>query len=198
MDLGEDLTAAAVREVYEETGVTAEFQSLIGFRHQHKGTFGRSEMYFICLFNANSTNINMDLTEVQACRWMPLRQYIDTITSPINGFAARIVEEQLLLQSTTQREEKELISGTPAPTTPILVASARAAQATEQAHHAVDPMLASSPSTRLGDPSLLGAVPGLTVSTLPSVVYPGRTFQFYHTPTAVPLPQGRYPGNTGV
>ena len=43
---GEEIPAAAVREVFEETGVTASFESLLGFRHTHNSLFGR---YFISL-----------------------------------------------------------------------------------------------------------------------------------------------------
>jgi ADP-ribose pyrophosphatase YjhB (NUDIX family) len=44
-DLGEDLGGCAVREVWEETGVKTEFESLIAFRHRHnEGGFGRSNI----------------------------------------------------------------------------------------------------------------------------------------------------------
>ena len=45
---GEHLSAAVVREVYEETGVRAAFEALICFRHWHGYRWGKSDIYFIC------------------------------------------------------------------------------------------------------------------------------------------------------
>lgn len=44
VNLGEEFGAAAVREVEEETGVKTAFRSLLGIRHQHNVSFGRSDM----------------------------------------------------------------------------------------------------------------------------------------------------------
>ena len=46
-DVGEDLAECASREVFEETGVETEFESLVAFRHRHnEGIGGRSNIYF--------------------------------------------------------------------------------------------------------------------------------------------------------
>ena len=45
VDAKEHLAAAAVREVQEETGVTARFDSFLGLRHHHQGQFGASNLY---------------------------------------------------------------------------------------------------------------------------------------------------------
>ena len=47
-DLGEELAETASREVWEETGVRADFQGVVGFRHQHNTVFGVSDLYFVC------------------------------------------------------------------------------------------------------------------------------------------------------
>ncbi len=91
MDLGEDLAAAAIREVYEETGVQSTYHSLLGFRQQHQGSFGRSELYFVARLTPTSSTITADASEIALCRWMPQQEYIATIKSPLNGFVARIV-----------------------------------------------------------------------------------------------------------
>lgn len=46
-DEGEDLGDAAVREVWEETGVRTRFVSLLGLRHSHSGPWGTDDVYFL-------------------------------------------------------------------------------------------------------------------------------------------------------
>ena len=47
VEQGEDIPAAAVREVLEETGVKTEFVSILGIRHGHGVAFGKSDMFFL-------------------------------------------------------------------------------------------------------------------------------------------------------
>ena len=42
---GEHLAEAVVREVHEETGIEAEFQRLVCFRHWHGYRYGKSDIY---------------------------------------------------------------------------------------------------------------------------------------------------------
>jgi len=49
LSIGESLHTAVVREVKEETGVTAEFVGVINFRQMHPHLFGKSDIYFVCL-----------------------------------------------------------------------------------------------------------------------------------------------------
>ncbi|XP_045615353.2 uncharacterized protein [Procambarus clarkii] len=73
---GEDLGAAAVREVKEETGVDAEFVSLVSFRHVHGASFNCSDIYFIVHLRPVTQRITMCQTELSACEWMKLQEYI--------------------------------------------------------------------------------------------------------------------------
>jgi len=45
---GEDLHAAAVREVEEETGVRARFAGVLAVRQAHGFAFGKSDLFFLC------------------------------------------------------------------------------------------------------------------------------------------------------
>ena len=67
---GEELPVAVAREVLEETGVSAEFVSIGCFRHMHGFRFGKSDIYFVCLMRALSSEIKMCPSEIAACRWM--------------------------------------------------------------------------------------------------------------------------------
>jgi ADP-ribose pyrophosphatase YjhB (NUDIX family) len=40
IDSGEDIADAAIREVFEETGVKTEFVTMLSFRHLHNFRFG--------------------------------------------------------------------------------------------------------------------------------------------------------------
>ena len=74
-DPNESLGDAAVREVWEETGVKTEFVSLLGFRHMHSFRFGKSDLYFIALLKPLTKEINLDPEEIEFCEWIPLDKY---------------------------------------------------------------------------------------------------------------------------
>lgn len=74
---GEDLRSAAVREVKEETGIDAEFVSMVSFRHVHRANFNCSDIYFIVHLRPTSDSITMCKKELTACEWMKLDEYMD-------------------------------------------------------------------------------------------------------------------------
>lgn len=89
-DPHEDIGAAAVREVYEETGVAARFRSIVGFREQHNVGFGVSDLYFVCRCEPVSTDITHCPREIAEAKWMPVDEYIHS-TSQMNAAIARMV-----------------------------------------------------------------------------------------------------------
>lgn len=77
-DAGEGIAEAAAREVFEETGVEAEFRSVLTMRHQHNLQFGNSDMYFICRLTPKASgaqNITRCTHEIADACWMPLEQF---------------------------------------------------------------------------------------------------------------------------
>ena len=53
-DLGEDLAECASREVWEETGIKTEFDTLVAFRHRHNEGIGIHSQHFIVNFFQSS------------------------------------------------------------------------------------------------------------------------------------------------
>ncbi|KAM7251655.1 hypothetical protein ACFE04_023538 [Oxalis oulophora] len=75
VDEGEDLFAAAIREVKEETGVDAEFLEVLAFSHLHKTFFEKSDLFFLCMMRPLSFEIQTQELEIEAAQWMPLEEY---------------------------------------------------------------------------------------------------------------------------
>lgn len=66
----ENLGEAVEREVLEETGITAKFKCLLGFRHLQNYNFGCADMYFLAHLTPLSQNIKIDQLEISECVWM--------------------------------------------------------------------------------------------------------------------------------
>lgn len=72
---GEDIGTAAVREVKEETGIDAEFVEVLAFRECHKEFFSKSDLFFVCMLQPRSFDIQKQDQEVEAAQWMPFEEY---------------------------------------------------------------------------------------------------------------------------
>ncbi|XVF75162.1 hypothetical protein PTKIN_Ptkin13bG0165200 [Pterospermum kingtungense] len=72
---GEDLCAAAVREVKEETAVDTNFVEVLAFRQSHKSFFEKSDIFFLCLMEPLSSEIRKQESEIEAAKWMPVEEY---------------------------------------------------------------------------------------------------------------------------
>ena len=95
-DAGEDLGAAAVREVFEETGVRAEFACVLAFRQAHgTAAFGVSDLYFVCLLRplagagAGGAPLRPDAAEIDAAAWIDAAAFAAGTTHPVNAVIAR-------------------------------------------------------------------------------------------------------------
>ncbi|KAI3381051.1 hypothetical protein SNEBB_001901 [Seison nebaliae] len=71
IDLNEQLSDGVKREVMEETGISTQFLSVIGFRHLHNFpyAFGISDFYFLCHLRATTFDIQIAPTEIEKCEW---------------------------------------------------------------------------------------------------------------------------------
>ncbi|RDD36543.1 Nudix hydrolase 8 [Trichoplax sp. H2] len=75
-EAGEEIMETAKREVFEETGIHTEFESLLCFRHLHNFRFGCSDIYFICLMKPLNEDIQIDKGEIGACKWLNINDYV--------------------------------------------------------------------------------------------------------------------------
>ena len=86
VEQGEELSSAVEREVFEETGVKAKFQSLLLMRHLHRFAFDCSDMYFVSVLHPTSKQIRNCDQEIAQCQWAPI-EGIKAQMSPFNRFA---------------------------------------------------------------------------------------------------------------
>lgn len=77
LQAGEHLAEAAIREVYEETGVQTHFEGLVCLRHWHGYRYGKSDIYFVARLSPVSEAITQDHEEIEECRWMPVEEYLN-------------------------------------------------------------------------------------------------------------------------
>ncbi|ONI09700.1 hypothetical protein PRUPE_4G004100 [Prunus persica] len=75
VDEGEDIGAAAVREVKEETGIDSEFVEILAFRQSHKSFFEKSDLFFVCMMQPLSFDIQKHDQEIEAAQWMAFEEY---------------------------------------------------------------------------------------------------------------------------
>lgn len=76
LDDAEHIQQGVIREVFEETGVTTKFLSLVCFRHQHNYRYGKSDIYFVCRLRPITHDINKQDDEIAECLWMPIEKYL--------------------------------------------------------------------------------------------------------------------------
>ncbi|KAK1435581.1 hypothetical protein QVD17_01347 [Tagetes erecta] len=81
----EDITVGVVREVKEETGIDTEFVEVLAFSQEHNVFFGKSEVLFLCMMRPLSFEIQIQETEIEAARWMPLEEYASQLSVQEHG-----------------------------------------------------------------------------------------------------------------
>ncbi|KAK9854812.1 hypothetical protein WJX84_004110 [Apatococcus fuscideae] len=74
---GENVTRGSEREVLEETGLRAKFESILAVRQAHNFAFGKSDMFFVVALRPEDgeQKVVAQESEIEAVRWMPLEEY---------------------------------------------------------------------------------------------------------------------------
>lgn len=80
-DAGEDFGACAVRETWEETGVRARAEGLLGLRHSHGLAWGVSDIYALALLRPLEPGgdeplpLRIDASEIAEAQWVDAARY---------------------------------------------------------------------------------------------------------------------------
>lgn len=77
VDPGERIQDSIVREVLEETGIEASFESILGFTTRYPYELGKSNIHFICRLQPLTETVNIiDTDEIAEARWVPVDSYL--------------------------------------------------------------------------------------------------------------------------
>lgn len=106
IDKRETIKNALCREVYEETGVTVSFDSIITLGHFTEGQFGEANLYIVCTALPTSTEITIhDTSEIVEAQWIETEHYLKSPeTNPFN----KTLVKAALKSSASQLREKEI------------------------------------------------------------------------------------------
>ncbi|WP_291860148.1 NUDIX domain-containing protein [Marinilabilia sp.] len=113
IDKDESIKGALKREVYEETGVGIEFESIVNIGHFRNGQFGESNLYIVCTARALSKEIYVnDSSEIAEARWIFPEVFLRS--KEVNNYNKSVVKAAINngeLKLTEQKIELRVTSG---------------------------------------------------------------------------------------
>jgi len=78
IEKNEPMKKALKREVFEETGIDTELESIINIGHFPVGQFGESVLYIVCTARALTTSISInDSLEIVEAKWVDPLEYVE-------------------------------------------------------------------------------------------------------------------------
>ena len=78
IDNGEMISTALEREVFEETGIIVQFESIISLGHFYPHQFHKSNLYVLCIAKPKSLEINIqDTQEILDAKWIDVNRYLE-------------------------------------------------------------------------------------------------------------------------
>lgn len=109
IDKNESIKDALRREVYEETGISVEFESIVNIGHFRNGQFGESNLYIVCTAKALSKDISInDSSEIVEARWIDPTEFLSSddvnnynksvVKAAINNKDLKLTEQQVKLR----------------------------------------------------------------------------------------------------
>lgn len=105
IDKKESIKSALKREVYEETGIHIEFESIVNIGHFRNGQFGASILYIVCTAKALTKKITInDSSEIAEARWIVPEEFLKS--EDTNNYNKRVVETALNNKELKLTEQK--------------------------------------------------------------------------------------------
>lgn len=77
VDDEEYISEAAEREVWEETGIKAKFQSIIAWRERTNYKWGQGDIYFAAVMKPETFDIKIDPFEIKEAKWVKIVSIIE-------------------------------------------------------------------------------------------------------------------------
>jgi len=110
VDNKETIKNALHREVFEETGINIEFESIVNIGHFRNGQFGESNLYIVCTAKALSENIMIyDSSEIVEAKWISPVDFLNyanvnnynksVVKAAINNKELKLTEQQINLRT---------------------------------------------------------------------------------------------------
>lgn len=103
IDDTEQIRSAVKREVFEETGIHVQFESIVSLGHFYPHQFNKSNLYVLCTAKALSHTIDIqDTQEIQAAKWVDVQEYLEDET--IFEYSKEIVKSALSYEGLTMKD----------------------------------------------------------------------------------------------
>ncbi len=94
IDRNEFIKEALKREVYEETGIEIEFESIVNLGHFTKAQFEVSNLYIVCTAHALTEKINVyDSSEIIEAKWIDIDVFLNSADT--NNYNKNVVKASI-------------------------------------------------------------------------------------------------------
>lgn len=94
IDNNESIKDALKREVYEETGITVKFESIVNIGHFTKGQFDESNLYLVCTAKVLSKEITIhDSAEIIEAKWIDVEEFLNS--KETNNYNKNVVKASI-------------------------------------------------------------------------------------------------------
>ena len=94
IDNHETIKGALKREVYEETGIHVEFESIVNLGHFTKGQFEESNLYIVCTAKALTKEITIyDVSEIIDAKWIKTEAFLNS--KKTNNYNKNVVKASI-------------------------------------------------------------------------------------------------------
>ena len=94
IDNEEMISKGCIREVYEETGIDVEFESIVFISHLYPHQFHKSNLYVVCVAKPLSFKIDVqDTQEIEEAKWLDVDEFLNDEKS--SEFSKNVVRQAL-------------------------------------------------------------------------------------------------------